>query len=156
MHMPKLIAFCEGWTAYVLLPALVLLVTADVSLRYLFNAPLAWGTDVKKLLLLLVMTAGLAGTSLADEHIRVTLVEEQFSAAVRRAFSVLRHALTAVLLVLLGWSVVVLARDMHTFGERAEFVDIPFWPLAALAAASALLAAAAELGRLVQVLKGGR
>ena len=44
--MHKLIAFWEGWAAYVLLPALALLVTVDVSLRYVFNAPLAWGTDV--------------------------------------------------------------------------------------------------------------
>ena len=40
------------------------------------------------------------------------------------------------------------------FGERAEFVAIPFWPLAALAATSALLAAVVEVVRLAQ--KGGR
>lgn len=156
MSMSKLIAVFEGWTTYVLLPVLVLLVTADVSLRYLFNAPLAWGTDVKKLLLLLVMTAGLAGASQADEHIRVTLVEERFSEGWRRNFTVLRHALTAALLALVGWSIVVLALDMRAFGERAEFVNIPFWPVAALAAGSALLATAAELGKLIEVLKGPR
>lgn len=151
--MPKLIAFWEGWAAYVLLPALALLVTADVSLRYVFNAPLAWGTDVKELMLLLVMTAGLAGTSWADEHIRVTLVEEHMAPGLRRAFTVLRRLLTAALLALLAWAMAVLALDMREFGERAEFIAIPFWPLAALAAASALLAAAAEVARLAQ--KGG-
>lgn len=152
--MQKLIAFWEGWTAYVLLPALTLLVTADVSLRYVFNAPLAWGTDVKELLLLLVMTAGLAGTSWADEHIRVTLVEERMAPALRRGFTVLRRLLTAALLTLLAWAMAVLALDMREFGERAEFVAIPFWPLAALAATSALLAAVVEVVRLAQ--KGGR
>lgn len=151
--MPKLIAFLEGWAAYVLLPALALLVTADVGLRYVFNAPLAWGTDVKELMLLLVMTAGLAGTSWADEHIRVTLVEEHMAPGLRHAFTVLRRLLTAALLALLAWAMAVLALDMREFGERAEFIAIPFWPLAALAAASALLAAAAEVARLAQ--KGG-
>ena len=66
--MHKLIALWEGWAACILLPALALLVTADVTLRYVFNAPLAWGTDAKELLLLVVMTAGVAGTSWADEH----------------------------------------------------------------------------------------
>ena len=152
--MHKLIAFWEGWAAYVLLPALALLVTADVSLRYVFNAPLAWGTDVKELLLLLVMTVGLAGTSWADEHIRVTLVEERLSPALQRGFTMLRRLLTATLLALLAWAMAVLALDMREFGERAEFVAIPFWPLAALAATSALLAAVVEVVRLAQ--KGGR
>lgn len=152
--MHKLIAFWEGWAAYVLLPALALLVTADVSLRYVFNAPLAWGTDVKELLLLLVMTVGLGGTSWADEHIRVTLVEERLSPALQRGFTMLRRLLTATLLALLAWAMAVLALDMREFGERAEFVAIPFWPLAALAATSALLAAVVEVVRLAQ--KGGR
>ncbi|MFC7460302.1 TRAP transporter small permease [Hydrogenophaga defluvii] len=152
--MHKLIAFWEGWAAYVLLPALALLVTVDVSLRYVFNAPLAWGTDVKELLLLLVMTVGLAGTSWADEHIRVTLVEERLSPSLQRGFTMLRRLLTATLLALLAWAMAVLALDMREFGERAEFVAIPFWPLAALAATSALLAAVVEVVRLTQ--KGGR
>lgn len=152
--MQKLIALWEGLTVYVLLPGLALLVTVDVALRYLLNAPLAWGTDVKELTLLLVMTAGLAGTSWADEHIRVTMVEERFSPGVGRAFTVLRRLLTAVLLAVLGWAMAALALDMREFGERAEFIAIPFWPLAALAAASAVLAAVVEVARLGQ--KGGQ
>jgi len=156
--MHKLIAFWEGCTAYLLLPGLALLVTLDVALRYLFNAPLAWGTDVKELVLLLVMTAGLAGTGWADEHIRVTLVEERFAPWLLRGFTVLRRLLTAALLVMLGWAMAALALDMREFGERAEFVAIPFWPLAALAAASALLAAAVEVARLARkpAQKGGQ
>lgn len=148
--MHKLIAFWEGWAAYVLLPALALLVTADVALRYVFNAPLAWGTDAKELLLLVVMTAGVAGTSWADEHIRVTLVEERLSPGLQRAFGVLRRLMSAALLGLLAGAMGLLALDMREFGERAEFIAVPLWPLAALAAASALLAALAELVRLTQ------
>lgn len=146
--MHKLIAFWEGWAACILLPALALLVTVDVTLRYVFNAPLAWGTDAKELLLLVVMTAGVAGTSWADEHIRVTLVEERLSPALQRAFRVLRRLVSAALLALLAWAMGLLAWDMWEFGERAEFIAVPLWPLAALAAASALLAALAELVRL--------
>lgn len=74
--------------------------------------------------------------------------------ALRRGFTVLRRLLTAALLTLLAWAMAVLALDMREFGERAEFVAIPFWPLAALAATSALLAAVVEVVRLAQ--KGGR
>ena len=34
---------------YVTMPGLVVLVTLDVALRYLFNAPLQWGRDVNGL-----------------------------------------------------------------------------------------------------------
>lgn len=152
--MHRLVATWEAGASWLLLPLLVLLVGADVGLRYLFNAPLDWGTDVKELLLLLVLTAGFAGNSLADEHIRVSLFEEHLPPAGRRAFTLLRHALTALLAALVAWSLVALALDMREFGERAEKVAIPFWPLAGLAAASAALAAAAELTRFVRALKG--
>lgn len=148
--MHRLVAAWEAGASRLLLPLLVLLVGADVALRYLFNAPLDWGTDVKELLLLLVLTAGFAGNSLADEHIRVSLFEEHLPPAGRRAFTLSRHALTALLAALVAWSLVALALDMREFGERAEKVAIPFWPLAALAAASAALAAAAELARFVR------
>lgn len=146
--MRRLVAAWEALASRVLLPLLLLLVGADVALRYVFNAPLAWGTDVKELLLLLVVTAGLAGNSLADEHIRVSLFEERMPPRAQRAFARIRHALTAVALMLLAWSLAALALDMREFGERAENVPIPFWPLAALVALSAALAAAAELSRL--------
>ena len=38
---------------YVTMPALVALVTLDVVLRYVFNAPLQWGRDANGLLLLM-------------------------------------------------------------------------------------------------------
>ena len=62
--------FIDRWSAraadqlfrlgvYVMMPALVALVTLDVALRYLFNAPLQWGRDVNGVLLLMTIFCAL-------------------------------------------------------------------------------------------------
>ncbi len=51
-----------------------LLVTADVVLRYVFNAPLSWGLEVSSHLLLLFFLLGLAQSFRAGDHISMELV----------------------------------------------------------------------------------
>jgi len=140
-----IIALWEGLAAYVVLPLLALIVTADVALRYIFNAPLVWGTDVKELILLIVVTAGFAGVSLAGEHIRVTLVEERMGARVCMAFTVIRHALTAIVIGAIAYALILLTLDMAAYNERAEMIAVPYWPFAALMAVSAAMSAVVEI-----------
>jgi TRAP-type C4-dicarboxylate transport system permease small subunit len=125
-------------------------VTVDVALRYVFNAPLAWGTDVKELILLIVVTAGFAGVSLAGEHIRVTLVEERLGARGRIAFTVIRHALTAIVTGAIAYALVQLSLDMAAYGERAEMIAIPYWPFAALMAFSAVMSTVVEIVKMLK------
>lgn len=153
--MTRLVALWEGWVAYLLLPGLALLVTADVGLRYLFGAPLTWAGDVKELALLGVVTAGLPGASLDGAHIRVTLVDERLPASAARVLAAFRHAVGLAVATVLAWALADLARDMARFGERAEFVPLPYWPVAALIALAAGLSAVAEAMRLARALKGG-
>ncbi|MFC4171318.1 TRAP transporter small permease [Microvirga sp. GCM10011540] len=143
--MLRIIALWEGLAAYIVLPLLALVVTADVALRYLFNAPLVWGTDVKELILLIVVTAGFAGVSLAGEHIRVTLVEERMGARVSITFIVIRHALTAIAMGVIAYALIQLTLDMAAYSERAEMIAIPYWPFAALMALSAAMSAVVEI-----------
>jgi TRAP-type C4-dicarboxylate transport system permease small subunit len=147
----RIIALWEGLAAYVVLPLLALIVTADVALRYIFNAPLVWGTDVKELILLIVVTAGFAGVSLAGEHIRVTIVEERVGVKARTVFTIIRHALTAIVTGAIAYALVQLTLDMATYGERAEMVAIPYWPFAALMAFSAGISAIVEIVKMFNV-----
>jgi TRAP-type C4-dicarboxylate transport system permease small subunit len=147
----RIIALWEGLAAYVVLPLLALIVTADVALRYIFNAPLFWGTDVKELILLIVVTAGFAGVSLAGEHIRVTIVEERVSVKALTVFTIIRHALTAIVTGAITYALVQLTLDMATYGERAEMVAIPYWPFAALMAFSAVISTIVEIVKMFNV-----
>lgn len=143
----RLIAGWEAWVVYLLLPALAALVAGDVALRYAFNLPLQWGSDVKKLMLLLVVTAGLPATSLAGQHIRVALFDDHLPPRVRRLSARLRHLVTGIVAAVIAYATADLALDMHRYGDRAEMINIPFAPMAALVALSATLSAIAEFAR---------
>lgn len=148
--MTAIARILRGWescTSLILLPALAALVAVDVALRYLFGLPLQWGSDVKELLLLLLVTAGLPGTSLAAEHIRVGLLDQWLPGGAQRLAAFLRHALAGVVMIFVAYAVDSLAADMLRYGDRAEMIAIPFWPVAGAVAVFALLSALAEFAR---------
>lgn len=146
--MQRIVDFFEGWITYIVLPGLALLVAGDVVFRYVLNLPLRWGNDVKELLLLLVVIAGLPGVSLANQHIRVGLLDGLFKGRrVERVWTSLRHILTGLVALAIAYAVALLALDMARYGDRAEMVDIPFWPFAAFIAFAAALSALAEFMR---------
>lgn len=152
--MQRAVAFLESWITYLVLPALALLVAVDVVFRYALNLPLRWGTDVKELLLLLVVVAGLPGVSLANQHIRVGLLDEFFKGRVERVWLAIRHGLTGLVALAIAYAVARLALDMWRYGDRAEMIDIPFWPFAVFVALAAALSALAEFYRAFRPIKG--
>lgn len=143
----RLLRAWETCATLVLLPALAALVAVDVALRYLFSLPLQWGSDVKELLLLLLVTAGLPGTSLAAEHIRVGLLDDRLKPRAQRGAERVRHGLAGAVMLFVAYAVAGLAADMFRYGDRAELIAIPFWPVAAAVAVFALLSALAEFLR---------
>lgn len=148
--MDKFIRFLnawEGWVTWFLLPALVALLVVDVALRYVFNLPLQWGSDVKELMLIIVVTAGLPATSLIDQHIRVSLFDDYMPAKLRCGWTRLRLFLTGLVAVMIAYALATLAMEMYRFGDRAEMINIPLWPIAAIVAISAALSAISEFIR---------
>jgi len=152
--LSRIIGLWEGWAAYILLPALAVLVGMDVASRYLFNLPFQWGSDVKELMLLLVVTAGLPGTSLANQHIRVALFDDRMSPRAKNAWGLARHLLTAIAALFIGYAVLNQTLDMYRYGDRAEMIDIPFWPIALLVTIAVVLSVLAELARAVAIIRG--
>lgn len=152
--MQRVVDFIEGWVAYLLLPALALLVGVDVVLRYILNLPLRWGNDVKELLLLLVVVGALPGVSLADQHIRVGLFDRFFRNRAGSLWVALRHVLTGIAALAVGYAVLLMALDMHRYGDRAEMIAISFWPFAAFVALAATLSALAEFVRAARAFAG--
>ena len=55
--------------ASLMMAALVIIVCVDLTLRYLFNAPLLWGTEVTEILLLYITFLGAAWVFKEDSHV---------------------------------------------------------------------------------------
>jgi TRAP-type C4-dicarboxylate transport system permease small subunit len=151
--MQRVVDFLEGWVAYLLLPGLALLVGTDVVLRYVLNLPLRWGNDVKELLLLLVVVGALPGVSLADQHIRVGLLDRLFRNRAGRLWVALRHLLTGLVASAIAYAVLLMALDMYRYGDRAEMIAISFWPFAGFVTLAAALSALAEFTRALRALQ---
>lgn len=112
------------------MPALVALVSVDVVLRYVFNAPLAWGNEIGALLLLLVFLASLPWCTHAGQHIRMELVYRRLGRGGRRLADILSGLTGGAVSAMLAWRAAQAAIEMFRYGEGAEFVRLPYWPFA--------------------------
>jgi C4-dicarboxylate transporter DctQ subunit len=86
----------NGIGSYVVLPALTLLVTTDVILRYVFNSPLSWGLELSRHILLLFFLFGLLESFRVGEHVSMELIADKFPAPLVRFVSVVQAVLLAV------------------------------------------------------------
>jgi len=91
----------NGIGSYVVLPLLTLLITADVILRYVFNAPLSWGLEASQHILLLFFLLGLLESFRVGEHVGMDLLAAKFPPAVTRVVSVLQSLLLVLVFCLI-------------------------------------------------------
>ena len=113
---------------YVTMPALVGLVTLDVALRYVFNAPLQWGRDVNGLLLLMTIFCALPHAWDRGYHIRMEVFYARFSPARRRWVDVLASVSGIIFFGLMAVQGARFVPFMIGIGETGEDLDFPLWP----------------------------
>lgn len=72
--------FVEGFNkvlvfiASVMMAGLMIIVCLDLSLRYFFNSPLIWGTEVTEILLLYITFLGMAWVFKEDGHVVIDVL----------------------------------------------------------------------------------
>lgn len=124
---------------YIAMPALVGLVTLDVTLRYVFDAPLQWARDANGLLLLTALFCSLPHAWDRAYHIRMEVFYDRLADRGRRRVNVL-SAVAGI--VFFGFMAVQGARFVpfmiHT-GETGEDLALPIWPAMAMLAFCALV-----------------
>ncbi len=114
---------------YGALPALVVLVTADVVLRYFFNAPLHWVRDANGVLLLVALFSALPHAWDRGFHIRMELFRSRFTER-RRAFADVASAWCGVVFFgLVAAQAFLFVPYMATTGETGEDLMLPLWPM---------------------------
>jgi C4-dicarboxylate transporter DctQ subunit len=82
--------------ASVMMAALMFIVCLDLSLRYFFNSPLVWGTEVTEILLLYITFLGTAQVFKEDSHVVVDIVLVVVSARVRRILYIISTTLVGI------------------------------------------------------------
>lgn len=94
----------------VLLVVAMLLVCLDVFMRYLFNIPIAWATDVCEFALVGIVSMGMAWLLKNESHVRMDFLVERLQPRKQAFFSALNAVIGAVTLaVILRYGVVEIA-----------------------------------------------
>lgn len=149
----RLVNAMHGIAVFLAIPALVVLISVDVVLRYGFNAPLLWGSEVSALLLLVTFCAALPRCTAEDGHIRMELLYERFPRRGRAVADLLSAGCGLTVSGFLFVQGFLSSAEMHRYGERAEMIDIAYWPFAALIGVSAGLMCLHFLGLAMQAVR---
>ena len=128
------------------LPALMLIVTLDVVLRYVFNAPLPWGRDVNGLLLLITIFSALPHAWDRGYHIRMEVFYNRLPGRARNVADVATGAAGILFFGLMGVQALRFTPYMAATGETGEDLLIPVWPFMAYMGFCALVLAARLIG----------
>jgi TRAP-type C4-dicarboxylate transport system permease small subunit len=123
---------CNDAGTLLVLPMMVVVITADVVLRYFFNAPLAWGEEINGLLLFLLLMLSLTYAWDMNKHIRMEIVYLTFTGW-RRSLADIVTGLTGVVFFgCLGWQSWRDIEYMRKTHESTEVLHIALWPFRAL------------------------
>ncbi|MGQ9371507.1 TRAP transporter small permease [Azospirillum sp. ST 5-10] len=114
--------------ACVFLFTMMVIVFADVALRYLFNSPLGFSYDLISLYLMVgVFFFSLSNTLRHDEHVRVDILYLRIPLPVRRWVDRLVYALSAALFAAIVWT--GLLRAIASTARLEVMATLIPWPL---------------------------
>ena len=113
---------------YVTMPSLVVLVTVDVILRYVFNAPLQWGRDANGLLLLMTVFCALPHAWDRAYHIRMEVFYLRFGEQRRRQVDVVAAVAGIIVFGLMAAQAALFVPFMMQTGETGEDLELELWP----------------------------
>jgi TRAP-type C4-dicarboxylate transport system permease small subunit len=101
---------------------MMVLTTADVVARYVFNSPTMWADEMASYLLVAIVFLGLAQNLRSDGHIRIDVVTNYVPPGARRVLEVFAFAIAilfSVILIAGTWT------RFHNFWTRNTLSDSP-------------------------------
>ena len=134
---------------YISIPVLVVILSIDVSLRYIFNSPLMWGSEVSALILSLVFFASLPHVTGNQGHIRMDMLYRLMGPGARRVTDVVAGLCGFIFALLLAYQSFKSTGEMYRWNEGAEMIDIPYWPFVLFAGICGVILAAQFLIQMI-------
>lgn len=116
------------FASVVCIPAIAVIIVADVFCRYFLNAPIFWAQDVTTLILLLVFFGAQPMTYTDDFHIRMELLYGRFSRRMQQAVDVLSNLAIIFASGLIGYRMIGEMLDPYSRGDTHGFLNVPLTP----------------------------
>lgn len=125
--------------AFCVLLLMVVVVTIDVSGRYLFNSPLHGGQDIVGMALFTLFVLVLPYSFRGDFHVRMDLLYGEFPPWGKRVADLFGAAGAAAFAVALIYQTWINIPRFFSLGAGTLEVQIPYWPFNVLLLASAAI-----------------
>ncbi len=111
-----------------ILVVMMLLTATDVTLRYVFNRPITGAFEITALMLVILVTFGLAYTQVCKEHVRIEFIISRFSPRVQAFASSIASIMGIGILALIAWQGIVHAESLRAAGDTTPALHIPLYP----------------------------
>jgi len=112
-------------------PAMVFLITLDVILRYIFNAPIPWSQDLSGLLLLIGFFGSLQHSWNEGRQMRMSVIYDRFRGIWRKAADIITLLAGMLFFGMLGYQCLRDIPGMIRTSEAGMSLKIPLWPFKA-------------------------
>lgn len=103
--------FAAAWLIVILLSTMVVVVTAQVTLRYGLNSSIGWADEVSRLTFIWTMFLAIPLGVRAGAHIGIELVTDRLPQYLRGILQRLMALLAMGMMLLVAWQTTVLAAD---------------------------------------------
>jgi TRAP-type C4-dicarboxylate transport system permease small subunit len=142
------------WGGGAMLLGLMGLTVVDVTLRYLFNAPLYGAHDVGKLMLMTMIALSVAYSARTGGQVVIAFFSHWMGPRLA-AFSEAGARIAAIaMLLILSWRLWLSSDSAAAFGEASLALGIPFGPFYILLAVGMLLYAVVLAAELFLIFRG--
>lgn len=134
-------------SAYVCLPVITVVLTADVTLRFGFNSPIRWAQEFASILLFVSIVLALPESWIKGAHVRADFLQHLISMAAREIFARLAWFLVLAVSVVILWQCWRDVQYMFLIDESTPELYVP------LAYLRGVLALGAALSGLIAIAK---
>ncbi len=117
------------WIASLALAAMMLVVVADVVLRFAFNMPVRGAYDLVSIGLLVMVVFGMAPVVARKGEILIDLIDPLLSRGALHLLGLVTIIGTLALFLFLGWAMIGPAIDAWKWGGYSLELGLPVWTL---------------------------
>lgn len=147
------IAKLSGWIVFVMM----LTITYDVGMRYLFRKPTTWSFEVNTYMLIAVVFLGGAWTLPAGGHVAVDIITERLKPAKKAILGVITSLMAMFYLAIFAITAFKFTYDAWANNIKStQYLEWPLWPMRSFLLIGAVLLFfefSFKLIRNIQVLK---
>jgi len=135
--LARLVYPLSRWFSYISMiatAAMMLIISADVFMRRVFNSPIFGTYDIIKVLLVFIVFCAVAYVMVIKEHIIVNTLTRLYPEMFKKIVSVITHFLNMIILAIIFWQTLSYGIAMLKAGEKLVLLKIPISPFIFLVA----------------------